>query len=150
MVPDTRDAMLTAEQALEKYQPHLESQIDLEPGLVLWKPFAAGDSREDGDGTHYLYVGWGDLEGLDTNLTAFHNHSYIRNRIAAGLFRRVDIEDLSDELKTARIEALRDRVQSLREVANQSEEEGRHESAATIREQANTVVDVLEAAGEEI
>jgi hypothetical protein len=142
--------MLTVEQALGRYQPRLESQIDLEPGLVLWRPFAAGDSREDGDGIHHVYIGWGDLAGLDIGCESIVGDSYIRNRIAAGIFKRVAIEDLSDELKTARIEALRDRVQFLRELANENEEEGKHESAATIRERANAVIEVLEAAGEEI
>lgn len=52
--------------------------------------------------------------------------------------------------KTARIEPLRVRVQFLRELANKNKEESKHESAATIRERANAVIDVLEAVGEEI
>jgi hypothetical protein len=132
------EEVLTVEQALERYQPRLESQIDLEPGLVLWQPFAA-----------HVYIGWGDLAGLDMGGNSIVGDSYIRNRV-------LPVYSSEPFLRIFRMSS-KQRVLKLCASEYSSSvnlpmkiKEGKHESAATIRERAHAVIDVLEAAGEEI
>lgn len=146
MVSDDSERTKTAEQSLENDQPHPESQVQLEVGMVLFDR----DTPEDDKGLHKIYLGKGFVMGLTGLGMVCWSQSALRNTIANGQIDAIEIDDLSDELRTARLESLRKWVDMCRSSATRDEENGDYESAASERELANDTVELIEAAGEEI
>jgi len=93
-------------------------------------------------------VGESLLVGLTGDSFALWGQSALRKTIARG--EMYFINDLSDELQTVRLRILREQVEFLRSSTTRYEEEGDMESAVSNREQANDIVEILEAAGEGI
>lgn len=140
----------TAEQSPEKSQPNYESLVPLDVGMVLYDPAALGDTTKENEGVHKVYLGESILVGLTGDSCALWDQSALRKTIARGEMYVINIDALSDELQTVRLRILREQVEFLRSSATRYEEEGDMESAVSNREQANDIVEVLEAAGEEI
>lgn len=141
-----RGPRFTIEDWMQEVHPELEEEIPLVPGMVLWKPRAAGDSRDDGEGVHYVYIGRGELSSLTSGLNTVSSDSSIRNKIQTGLLDKIEVSDLSDELRTARVETIRAEIESLREAAQEFEDEGKTDHGELLRSQASDLDEAIQEA----
>jgi hypothetical protein len=106
----------TIEDWMTEYHPELEDEIPLEPGMVFWRTTSVGDGTGDVDGFYVVYLRSGVVERIFGGVTVSSTDSDIRNRLHTGIYEPVDVEDLSEDLRSARIERLNEERDNLAEL----------------------------------
>jgi hypothetical protein len=106
----------TIEDWMTEYHPELEDEISLEPGMVFWRTTSVGDGTGDVEGYHVVYLRSGTVERIFGGVTMSSTDSDIRNRLHTGIYRPVDVKDLSEDLRSARIERMEEERDDLAEL----------------------------------
>jgi len=105
----------TIEDWITEYHPELEDQIPLKPGMVFWRTTSVGDGTGEVEGYHVVYLRSGTVERIFGGVTMNSTDSDIRNRLHTGIYRLVNFEDLSDDMRRARIERMEEERDDLAE-----------------------------------